>query len=172
MWLCLYLIIGNKGYRRFLKISKGSVRIDPDAVEQDARLDGKFVRATNTDLHAAQVAQSYKSLWRVERTFRREKSTLEVRPIYHHRDDSSLGHIVASFLALRLEVDLQRRLEEKEQKAPWPQLMQQLAQVQAVHLGLGGRHFHIRTDLGPLASSAFQAVGMRPPPRMVGEAKM
>jgi Transposase DDE domain len=160
-------LIGNKGYRRFLKITKGSVRIDPWAIEEDARLDGKFVLATNTDLPAAQVAQSYKSLWRVERTFREEKSTLEVRPIYHHRDDTSLGHIVASFLALRLEVDLQRRLEEKEIKAPWSQLMQQLAQVQAVHLGLAGRHFVIRTDLDPLASSAFQAVGLRPPPRMV-----
>lgn len=160
-------LIGNKGYRRFLKISKGSVRIDPLAVEEDARLDGKFVLATNTDLPAAQVAQSYKSLWRVERTFREEKSTLEVRPIYHHRDDTSLGHIVASFLALRLEVDLQRRLEEKEMKAPWPQLMQQLAQVQAVHIGLAGRHLLLRTDLGTLASQAFQAVGLRPPPRMV-----
>jgi hypothetical protein len=160
-------LIANKGYRRFLKISKGSVHIDPSAVEEDARLDGKFVLATNTDLPAAQVAQSYKSLWRVERTFRQEKSTLEVRPLYHHRDDTSLGHIVASFLALRLEVDLQRRLEDQERKAPWPQLMQQLAQVQAVHLGLAGRHFLIRTDLEPLASSAFQAVGLRPPPRMV-----
>lgn len=160
-------LIANKGYRRFLKITKGSVHIDPLAVEEDARLDGKFVLATNTDLSAAQVAQSYKSLWRVERAFRQEKSTLEVRPIYHHRDDTSLGHIVASFLALRLEVDLQRRLEEQERKAPWPQLMQQLAQVQAVHIGLAGRHFCIRTDLGPLASLAFQVIGMRPPPRMV-----
>ncbi len=133
-------LIANKGYRRFLKIGKGSVRIDPLAVEQDARLDGKFVLATNTDLPAAEVARSYKSLWRVERTFREEKSTLEVRPIYHHRDDTCIGHIVASF-NLRLEVDLQRRLEEKEIEAPWPQLMQQLSQVQAVHMGLGGRHF-------------------------------
>ena len=52
---------------------------------------------------------TYKSLWRVERVFREEKPTLEVRPIFHHRDDTSIGHIVASFLALRLEVDLHHR---------------------------------------------------------------
>jgi len=45
----------------------------------------------------------------VDHTFREEKSTLKVWPIYHHRNDASIGHIVASFLALRLEVDLQRQ---------------------------------------------------------------
>lgn len=160
-------LIGNKGYRRFLKIEKGSMRIDPEAVERDARLDGKFVLATNTDLSAVEVARSYKSLWRVERTFREEKSTLKVRPIYHHRDDTSLGHIVASFLALRLEVDLQRQLEEKGMEASWPHLMHDLQQVQAVTMGLEGRRFRIRTDLSPLAAQAFEAIGLRPPPRMV-----
>ena len=107
-------MVGNKGFARFLKVAKGSVSIDEEAVKRDARLDGKFVLTTNTELSTAEVAQTYKSLWRVERTFREQKSTLEVRPIYHHRDDTSMGHIVASFLALRLEVDLQQRLEERE----------------------------------------------------------
>jgi hypothetical protein len=63
-------------------VAKGSVSIDEDAVQRDARLDGKFVLTANTDLPTAEVAQTYKSLWRVERTFREQKSTLEVRPIY------------------------------------------------------------------------------------------
>ena len=37
-----------------------------------------------------------------------------------------MGHIVASFLALRLEVELQQRLAEREVKVSWPDLMRDL----------------------------------------------
>lgn len=159
-------IIGNKGYKRFVKIDKGSVRIDQQAVERDARLDGKFVLRTNTELPAVEVAETYKSLWRVERTFREEKSTLEVRPIFHHRDDTSIGHIVASFLALRLEVDLQRRLDELEVDIPWPNLMRDLCEVRAVHLKMDGESYRVRTDLLGSSYSAFKAARVKPPDRV------
>jgi len=157
-------VIGNRGYARFLKVARGSVSIDEEAVQRDARLDGKFVLTTNTDLPTAEVAQTYKSLWRVERTFRESKSTLEVRPIYHHRDDTSMGHIVASFLALRLEVDLQQRLEARQAKVSWPDLMRDLGQVQSVLLDWDGQRYQLRTDLVGSAHQAFAAAGVRPPP--------
>ena len=159
-------LMGNKGYARFLKVKKSSVEIDPKAVEADQRLDGKFVLRTNTDLPAEEVALAYKSLWRVERTFREEKSTLEVRPIYHQSDENCIGHIVASFLALRLEVDLQKRLSAKEVEASWPQIMSDLEQIQAVHLDLESQTWRVRTDLCGAAYAAFQAAGVRPPPRV------
>jgi len=156
-------LVGNKGYARFLKVAKGSVSIDEAAVKRDARLDGKFVLTTNTNLPPAEVAQTYKSLWRVERTFREQKSTLEVRPIYHHRDDTSMGHIVASFLALRLEVDLQQRLDDREAKVSWPDLMRDLGQVHSVLLELDGNRYQLRTDMVGAAHHAFAAAGVRPP---------
>jgi hypothetical protein len=131
-----------------------------EAVEQDRRFDGLFVLTTNTELSAEQVALTWKSLWRAERTFREEKSTLEVRPIYHHRDDTSIGHIVASFLALRLEVDLQRRLDARGVNLSWPDL----AAVQAVTVELDGRRYRLRTDLHGSAGQIFAAAGVRPPP--------
>jgi len=156
-------IVGNRGYARFVKISKGAVRIDREAIRAEERLDGKFVLRTSTELPAEEVALAYKSLWRVERTFREEKSTLEVRPIFHHSDTNSIGHIVACFLALRLEVDLQRRLEERGSRVSWPVLMRELAQVQAVDVELDGQRYRLRTDLPPHAYEAFAAAGVRPP---------
>lgn len=157
-------VIGNKGFARFLQVRKGSVSIDGDAVDRDARLDGKFVLHTNTALPAEKVALAYKSLWRVERTFREEKSTLAVRPIFHHRDDTSIGHIVACFLALRLEVDLQRRLDDRGVEVSWPDLMRDLAEVRAVDLTLDGHRYRLRTDLAGAAGEAFATAGVRPPP--------
>ena len=159
-------VVNNRGYARFLKVTKKAVQIDEAAVEKDRRLDGKFVLITSTDMPTAEVAQTYKGLWRVERTFREEKSTLEVRPIFHHRDDTSIGHIVASFLALRLEVDLQRRLDSKEIETSWPDLMNDLKQLQAVRMDLDGKQYIIRTDFEGVAYQAFKASGVRPPPRV------
>ena len=165
-------VIGNRGFARFVKIRRNSVSIDARAVEDDARLDGKFVLTTNTLLPTDQVALAYKSLWRVERTFREEKSTLEVRPIFRQLDSTSIGHIVGCFLALRLEVDLQIRLDERQIVTSWPDLMRDLARVQAVVLDLDGQCYRLRTDLPGTSHEAFAAAGVRPPPLAVanGEA--
>lgn len=157
-------IVGNKGFKRFIKIDKSSIRFDEDAIERDARMDGKFVLTTNTDLPTDEVALTYKSLWRVERAFRETKSTLDVRPIFHHRDDTTIGHIVACFLALRLEVDLQRRLEKDAVDVSWPDLMRDLGEMKAVELTLDGRRYRLRTDLVGSAYKALRAAGVRPPP--------
>jgi Transposase DDE domain len=156
-------VVGNRGYARYLKIARGSVSLDEAAIAREARLDGKFVLTTSTDLPAAEVAQAYKSLWRVERAFREIKSTLDVRPIFHQRDDSVIGHIVGCFLALRLEVDLQRRLDAKGLVAPWPDLMRDLARLQAVIVDLDGTRYRMRTDCLGHAAKAFQAAGVAIP---------
>ena len=76
-------LVGNRGFRRFLRIERGAVLIDPKKVEADARYDGKFVLRTNTSLPADEVALQYKRLLMVESFFRAVKSMLESRPIYH-----------------------------------------------------------------------------------------
>jgi hypothetical protein len=156
-------VVGNRGYARYLRIAKGAVALDETAIERETRLDGKFVLTTSTELSAAEVALAYKSLWRVERAFRSLKSTLDVRPVFHQRDDSVIGHITGCFLALRLEVDLQRRLDAKGLIAPWPDLMRDLARVQSVILDLDGTRYRLRTDCTGHAAKAFQAAGVAVP---------
>ena len=58
---------GSRSSPPWLKTAKGSVSLHEAVLAADARLDGKFVLTTNTDLPADQVALTYKSLWRVER---------------------------------------------------------------------------------------------------------
>jgi hypothetical protein len=83
----------------------------------------------------------------------------EAQPrIFLDSDDLSSGHIVASFLALRLEVDLQQRLEEREVKVSRPDLMRDLGQVQSVLLELDGNRYQLRTDM---VGSAHHTLGAR-----------
>ena len=74
-----------------------------------------------------------------------------------------MGHIVACFLALRLEVDLQRRLDERGSHASWLDLMRDLGQLSAVDLTLDGERYRLRTELQGQAHHAFAAAGLRPP---------
>jgi hypothetical protein len=49
-------LVGNRGFRRFLKVEKEAVSIDQAAVKAEARFDGKYVLRTDTELPAAEVA--------------------------------------------------------------------------------------------------------------------
>ena len=104
-------LVGNRGFRRYLKSEKGAFAIDQEKVKQDARFDGKWVLTTNTRLKADEVALKYKELWQVEHLFRDTKSLLETRPIFHKCDETIRGHVFCSFLALVLKKELYRRLE-------------------------------------------------------------
>ena len=85
-------LVGNKGYRKYLKLDKNSACIDMDKVKYESRFDGKWVLITNTDLPAEKIALKYKELWQVERIFRDVKTLLHTRPVYHHKDENIKGH--------------------------------------------------------------------------------
>ena len=61
-------------------------------------------------------------------------------------------------------MDLQQRLEERENKVSWPDLMRDLGQVQSVLVELDGQRYQLRTDMVGAAHKAFVAAGVRPPP--------
>ena len=74
-------LIGNKGYRRFLKIEGGGhFLIDEKQIALEEGYDGLFVLRTDTDHDAETIARVYKMLWMVEDSFRTAKSIRETRP--------------------------------------------------------------------------------------------
>ena len=106
-------LVGNKGYRKYLRAGGKQFAVDEDKIKQEARYDGKWVLTTNMDISPAEVALKYKQLWRVEDVFRSMKSLLDTRPIYRKRDETIRGHVFCSFLALLLRKELDDRLARK-----------------------------------------------------------
>src|SRR5439155_25465140 len=81
-------LVGNKGYRRYLKVEgEGHFALDEAKLEAAARYDGTWVLRTNTDGPAAEVALRYKKRWLVEHGFGACKALGETRPVYHQRDE-------------------------------------------------------------------------------------
>ena len=157
-------LVGNKGYRRYLKQSGGVFEIDEQKIEQEKRYDGKWVLRTNTTLSPAEVALQYKNLWMVEDIFRTMKSILESRPIFHRTDSNITGHVFCSFLAVVLRKALLDRLEAKGVKAEWSQLIEDVDLVQEVSVDHEGQIFTIRTEASGVAGKVFQAAGIALPP--------
>jgi len=157
-------LIGNKGYRKFLKIDRGSVNIDQDKVGYESRFDGKWVLMTNTNLSADQVALKYKELWQVEQVFRDIKSVLETRPVYHQRDENITGHVFCSFLALVLRKELDRRLAEAGHHFEWPDIKRDLKALEEVVIRENGKSLVLRTECIGTCGRVFQAVGVAIPP--------
>jgi hypothetical protein len=160
-------LIGNHGYRRYVKMEGAKLSIDEDAVKAEERYDGKYVLRTNARLTPQDVATSYKSLWQVERAFRELKSGLDLRPIYHYTEKRIRGHIMVCFLALVLEMALRRKLGViTEEAVPYDDLIHHLEQVKAVEINLDGKRYLARTELVGHADLAFRALGTRPPLRV------
>jgi len=158
-------LVGNKGLRRFLKTERGShFAIDDKLVATDERYDGLFVLRTDTDYDAETVANVYKTLWMVEDTFRTAKSILETRPIYHKCDETIRGHVFCSFLALCLKRELEIRLQDKELKAEWAEVIRGLDNLQQVEVILQGSRFLLRGEIKGHASQAVRAAEVALPP--------
>jgi len=85
-------------------------------IAAEAMLDGLYVVRTSvvTEVMAAdRVVQTYKSLSRVERAFRSMKTVdLQLRPIYHHKDDRIRSHVFVCMLAYYVEWHMRERLKE------------------------------------------------------------
>jgi transposase len=155
--------VGNKGYRKYLKLDRETVSINQDKIEEDARYDGKWVLKTNTTLTAEQVALKYKELWQVEQVFRDMKSVLDTRPIYHQLDETIRGHVFCSFLSLVLRKELDRRLEQAGHSFEWADIKQDLKALQEISLDDNGKKLAIRSQCLGTCGKIFQAVGVAIP---------
>jgi hypothetical protein len=158
-------LVGNKGYRRFLKVEgPGHFAIDEAKIAEEARYDGTWVLRTSTDLPTAEVALQFKRLWLVEQWFRACKTLLETRPIYHQRDATIRGHVFCSFLALLLRYELQARLAARGQAPEWADVLADLERLQYVEVEQDGKRFRLRTQLQGTCGRVFRAVGVAIPP--------
>jgi hypothetical protein len=83
-------------------------------IAAEAALDGFYVIRTNVPqerLDAPGVVAAYKQLAHVERAFRTLKSPeLEIRPIYHRKDERVRAHVLLCMLAYYVSWHMQRAL--------------------------------------------------------------
>lgn len=157
-------LVGNKGFRRFLRTQGTRFAIDEATIAADTQYDGKWVLRTNTGLAMDVAALAYKHLFMVEAVFRSMKSLLETRPIYHQKDETIRGHVFCSFLALVLRQELERRLAQQGATLEWADIVRDLDHLQETTITVDEKDYVIRSQIKGTLGKVFQATGVAIPP--------
>jgi transposase len=114
-------------YGKYVKeLQDGRLKLDNSKVNAESRYDGKFLIETSDDtLSMEDIVMGYKQLNDVEQAFRTLKTTLELRPNYHSKDQRIRCHIFLCFLALVLA-----RIVEYKSGASWNSVRQEMSRLQ------------------------------------------
>ncbi len=149
-------------FARFLRTTPGGLlRIDRAKVRADANFDGKFLlRTSDESLTAADIAQGYKGLYEAERGWRDLKSTIDLRPVYHHREDRIRAHIQIQWLALLL-----LRVAETAAGDTWRNIRDELERMHLVTLATSEGQVAQRSELTAGQRSILRALDLPEPPR-------
>ena len=152
------------GLARLLRLTRGGLlRVDRAKVARESHLDGKFLlRSSDPQLTAEEIAVGYKQLLQVERGWRDMKTTLELRPVYHRKEERIRAHIVLCWLALLLI-----RVAENRTHDTWRNLRHEL---QILHLGVfrgPAGESHQRTDVTSRQAEILKALDAPEPPRFL-----
>jgi transposase len=115
----VYALLSHRSMGRYIRQTKtGRLKINQAKVREEETLDGKYLLSTSDDtLSSEDVALGYKQLMEVERAFRTLKTTLELRPIFHRKDERIQAHVLLCSLALLLV-----RVAERETGETWDRI--------------------------------------------------
>jgi hypothetical protein len=98
-------VISTKpGLNRYLRVTPGGLlRVDAAKIKAEENLDGKYLlRTSDPRLPAEDIALGYKQLLEVERGWRDLKQVIDLRPVYHRKEERIRAHVILCWLALLL----------------------------------------------------------------------
>ena len=158
-------LIGNAGYRRYLRRTGAgkAFEIDAGKLAEEARFDGIFVLRTNARMTPLNAVLRYRELLLVEDLFRRAKVQLRTRPIYHSCDAAIRGHVFCSFLALVLQKELADLCRSADVTVEWDDLIRDLDRLQEATIEKDGKRVTTRTYVEGQLGRVFQAAGVALP---------
>ena len=110
----------QKEKKRIATAMKWSVK---EGVDINARSGVYFIRTSLEGKPEDVVWQFYNTIREVEACFRVLKSDLDLRPIYHHKDESTMAHLHLGLLAYWLVNTLRHQLKSKGINSGWREIV-------------------------------------------------
>jgi transposase len=125
-------LITNQGVKKFVTVNAdATVALDENKIEDSAQWDGLHGIVTNIQGNdPASLISRYAKLWIIEESFRVNKHTLEMRPIFHWAPPRIHAHIAICYMTFSVLRHLQYRVN-LTQKVSIDTILDELMNVQA-----------------------------------------
>jgi len=136
-------------------------QFDQEKIAAEERFDGCYVVVADVppeQMAKAQVVASYKKLSFVEEAFRNLKTVqLEVRPVYHKKDERIRSHVFICLLAYYLQWHARQRLQPlfqkdgkgKERQWTFRNVIEHLATIRSNRVKTAEVEFDLHTSADP-----------------------
>jgi Transposase DDE domain len=157
-------VISTKpGLNRYLRVTPGGLlRIDAARAKAEENLDGKYLlRTSDPKMTAEDIALGYKQLLEVERGWRDMKQVIDLRPVYHRKEERIRAHVILCWLALLLA-----RIAENACGSTWPRLRRELDRIAVGTFAGPAGTFRQRTEISPAQLDILTGLGIDPPPKI------
>jgi hypothetical protein len=123
------------------------------------------LRSNETAWDAETLWHTYTRLTDLEAVFRGLKSDLGLRPVFHHTEDRTAGHLFITVLAYQLVQTIRRKLEAAGQSVSWSRLREILSvqqRITATFRQRDGRTLHVRKSsvAEPALRAVYDALGI------------
>ena len=127
------------------------------------------LRTNELNWDEATLWRTYTMLADLEAVFRSLKSELGLRPVYHHKEERTEGHLFITVLAYQAVQSLRKKLKAKGITENWIRLRQTLSvqqRVTATFKQRDGRTLHVRkaTVAEPKLQELYAVLGLSPSP--------
>jgi Transposase DDE domain len=151
------------GLNRYLRVTPGGLlRIDASKAKAEENLDGKYLlRTADPKLSAEDIATGYKQLLEAERGWRDMKQVIDLRPVFHRREDRIRAHVLLCWLALLLA-----RIAENACGDTWPELRRELDKIHIGTFAGPAGTFRQRTEITKRQRDILKALDIAAPPRV------
>jgi hypothetical protein len=157
------VISAKPGMNRYLRATPGGLlRIDAARAKAEENLDGKYLlRTSDPKMSAEDIALGYKQLLEVERGWRDLKQVIDLRPVYHRKEERIRAHVILCWLALLLA-----RVAENAAGSTWPQLRRQLNRIAVGTFTGPAGTFRQRTEISTAQATILEQLAIDPPPKI------
>ena len=157
----------KNGYSKYVKIDKLDISLNENKLNQEALYDGVWILTTNCSdtISSKTVSLAYKSLQFVERGFRDLKSHINIRPIFHFKEERILAHVFLAFIVLIVKWYILNTVDPSSQEEGL-RFIEAFLALKAIEVDKN-IPLYVRTELDENTIQNLKTLGMKMPDKVL-----